>query len=252
MKSIKLLWALPLLLLALIFTSLTYATPTRPVISGIDEIIKSRNAIITTTEILQYLKAIDETDGNITNKIKIDTDSYTGNGAKTGTYSIFVSATNNAGARARKEIKITVINDKAPWFIIDKKIVNIETTQNLERSNIIDLLTIAKIVTISPRSNVIYSIDTYSENIGLSGTYALSFTVKQPNATQNDYNISVNATSIESDNSVDVIQTPTLFSNVVAFVKLYWLYIAITLLVAYVVAVIYKVNSNKKALKNQN
>lgn len=201
----------------------------KPIINGVQTIIKSYTNILTTTEILAGITANDAIDGNLTSEIKIESDTYTGNGTKPGNYAVVISVTDNAGNKETKEIKITVIDDKsAQWYITNNVTINLPANTEMTRQQVLDLLALSNLVTMSPRSIVTYSMDTYSANIGTPGIYTLAFSVKEPNANESEYTFAVNVMGDNINDDVDIIEDVTLFDNVVAFAKDWWLVIVLS------------------------
>lgn len=177
-----------------------------PVFSGTKEVIKSYTKLMTLDEILKEVSVNDEIDGNIT-KITVDSDTFTGNGNKVGTYEIRLSAKDNAGNIGYWTITVKVIDDQgANWWITNGVTVNLTPGATLTRTQIVELLAKTGQVTANKDAIVTYDVDTYSDNIGTPGLYTLGFAVKNLNGVSNSYTYGINVMdeSNTDDENLDI------------------------------------------------
>lgn len=177
-----------------------------PVFSGTKEITKSYAKLMTLDDILKEVSVNDEIDGNIT-KITVDSDTFTGNGNKVGSYEIKLSAKDNAGNIGYWTITVKVIDDQgANWWITNGVTVNLTPGATLTRTQIVELLAKTGQVAANKEAVVTYDVDTYTENIGTPGLYTLGFTVKNLNGVSNSYTYGINVMdeSNTDDENLDI------------------------------------------------
>lgn len=144
----------------------------KPIIDGPMSHIKSNSLDVSLEEFISLYTAIDETDGDITSKIKVITDNYSINQYNTGVWEVVLSVSDAAGNEEIIVIEIEVIDEIGPVFFIDKSKIIIDLNSNpLSTLDLINYFQEAKII----RDDAIVEIieDTYSENKNTPGTYKL-------------------------------------------------------------------------------
>ena len=86
-----------------------------PVFNGFEGIMTTDvDNPISMDNIKKLIKAVDEVDGDLTNRIVIESDSYSDNSYKVGTYPIIFSVTDNSGNKATITINIQVVYTICP------------------------------------------------------------------------------------------------------------------------------------------
>ena len=112
-----------------------------PVINGADRIEKSLSSVLSVDDLIEWgnihYSAEDAIDGGL--QLQIESDNYTGNGKKVGTYQVVISATDNSGNKATKTITIVVFDDVKPiWYIKGENqiIINVDQTLKLNEDDI--------------------------------------------------------------------------------------------------------------------
>ena len=86
-----------------------------PVFNGFEGIMTTDvDNPISMDNIKKLIKAVDEVDGDLTNRIVIESDSYSDNSYKVGTYPIIFSVTDNSGNKATITINILVVDTICP------------------------------------------------------------------------------------------------------------------------------------------
>lgn len=188
-----------------------------PVFSGTENIVKSHKEILTIQNIISQVTAFDEKEGNVTNKIIIENENYTGYGDKKGTYYIDLSVQDTAGNKATWRITIKVIDDTSPgWFIVNNITINLAPGAELTRTQLIELLVKSNQIQAEPSAVVTYTQDTYTENIGTPGVYSLAFKVSNPGGTEHSYTYAINVLDEDSDDDKDVI--PEKKNNMIVYI----------------------------------
>ena len=108
----------------------------QPVFNGFEGIMTTNvDNPITIEEIKNYLKVVDEVDGDLTDKIVVENDSYSENSRKIGTYPITFSATDKSGNKASITIHVKVVDITYPTLLgpdsIDSNISNPKSIEEI-------------------------------------------------------------------------------------------------------------------------
>ena len=177
-----------------------------PVFSGIETLTKSYTEVMTLSEIIAQVTANDEIDGNLTNKITVANDGFTGKSNKVGTHYIELSVSDNAGNTTTRTITVKVIDDQLPgWFITNGVSINLTPGTELTRTQIVELLHKSGQVLAPANARITYLTDTYSDNIGTPGTYTLAFRTVLTNGQENTYTYAVNVLDDKTDEDTEVL-----------------------------------------------
>lgn len=177
-----------------------------PVFSGIETLTKSYTEVMTLSDIISQATANDEIDGNLTNKITVVNDGFTGKSNKVGTHYIELSVTDNAGNTTTRTITVKVIDDQAAgWYITNGVSINLTPGTELTRTQIVELLNKSGQVLAPANARITYLSDTYSENIGTPGTYTLAFRTVLTNGQENNYTYAVNILDDQTDEDTEVL-----------------------------------------------
>lgn len=184
-----------------------------PVFSGTSSLTKSYTTHLTVADILKDVSANDEIDGNLTGKILIVADTFTGKANKVGNYELKLSVKDNAGNISYRTIPIKVTDDQLPnWWITNGVTINLTADATLTRTQIVEVLKNSGQVVASSNARVSYTIDTYTDNIGKAGLYTLAFTVSNTNGVENSYTYGVNVLS-EDLSDVEVLPNLTFYET---------------------------------------
>lgn len=177
-----------------------------PVFSGIETLTKSYTEVMTLSDIIAQVTANDEIDGNLTNKITVANDGFTGKSNKVGTHYIELSVTDNAGNTSTRTLTIKVIDDQsAGWFITNGVSINLTPGTELTRTQIVELLNKSGQVLAPANARITYLTDTYSDNIGTPGTYTLAFRTVLTNGQENNYTYAVNVLDDKTEEDTEVL-----------------------------------------------
>ena len=177
-----------------------------PVFSGIETLTKSYTEVMTLSDIVAQVTANDEIDGNLTNKISVVNDGFTGKSNKVGTHYIELSVSDNAGNTTTRTITIKVIDDQLPgWFITNGVSINLTPGTELTRTQIVELLHKSGQVLAPANARITYLTDTYSDNVGMPGTYTLAFRTVLTNGQENTYTYAVNVLDDKTEEDTEVL-----------------------------------------------
>lgn len=164
----------------------------KPTFSGPTTIATSNTTIITESEIRSQLTAHDEIDGNITSKIQLVTDNFTGHGNKVGTYTIVYAVTDNAGNTEQHTVSVTRSDQMPPIFWIEDGVsIKVEPTIALTKQQIIDALTASGQIQVTATTQVSFLFNEYEGNESVPGIYAISMRVADLKGNEEVHNIAV-------------------------------------------------------------
>src|SRR5690625_4886691 len=196
-----------------------------PTFSGTTSFTTSNNTILTESDIRSQITANDDIDGNLTSKIKLETDNYTGKGNKVGTYTIVYSVTDAAGNKTTHTVTIKRL-DKIPPVIWIQDGVTIRTNPDtpLTFEQIIQILQATGQVSVSSKTTFNIEAEDYFGNEDVVGIYAMSVSAKSTDGHESIHNLTIRVLGSEQGGT-DV--EPDF--DLVEFVKENWLYIVLTI-----------------------
>src|SRR5690625_829571 len=148
-----------------------------PTISGPKTLETTNTTTLTEAQIRAQLTANDAVDGNLTSKIKLETDNYTSHGSKVGTYTIIYSVTDAAGNKATHTVTINRTDKKAP-------VLSGTTSHTSNVDNPLSLQTIQNALTANDEtdgnitSSIYVDVDNFTANKRVRGTHTIVFAVK--------------------------------------------------------------------------
>lgn len=178
-----------------------------PTFSGPTTIATSNTTIITEANIRAEITAFDEIDGNLTNKITLVEDNYTGQGNKVGTYTIKYSVTDNAGNTEYHTVTVTRSDEMPPIFWIEDGVsIKVEPTIALTKQQIIDTLTASGQLNVTATTQVSFLINEYEGNESTPGIYAISMRVADVKGNEEIHNIAVTVLDTSDDDGQIIIE----------------------------------------------
>lgn len=160
---------------------------TGPVFSGSFEQVISTSNPKTIDEILGDIKAIDDYSGDVTDRIEVIYNEYMYNTNKKGLYKITLRVVDDEGNITTKDMKITVIEDSSPIFVL--KPINVYLPLKANMETVDDVITLLQKTGYLSNDMVTITKDGYSENKYALGSYMI--TLEQDNL---EYNVLVNVT----------------------------------------------------------
>lgn len=150
---------------------------TSPIITGKSTFTSNMSSPLTEAAIRSQLSANDNVDGNISNKIQVVTDGFTGNENKKGTYTIKYKVVDTAGNEsAVYTVTVSAVDDVKPVISIKE---GYSDTYTSSYKNTISLETIkaSLVATDNVDGEIAFEIieDKYSGSSSIPGTYTISF-----------------------------------------------------------------------------
>lgn len=187
----------------------------KPTFSGPLTIDKPNNSIMLEREIREKITAYDEIDGNLTNRIKLIKDEYTGNGSKVGKYNITYEVSDNAGNKATHTITINVKDNLPPVFWIEDGVsIRVSKDTPLSRQQIIDLLTATGQLTVNSTTTFSFPLDEYTGNENKPGIYAMSIRARNTNGEESLHTLAINVLNDEKNDDDIIIEKEKLMEKI--------------------------------------
>ena len=155
----------------------------KPVIEGKNIYVTNVNNPATKEQVQAILKATDDVDGDITDKIIIKTDNYTGHENVLGPHSIIFSVKDSSENEATCEIIVQVVD-------VDKPVINIDEVINSNVSNPLSMEQLKAMISIS---------DNYDKEINYE------FTTNEFIGNENkvgSYNVTIKASDSSSNETI--------------------------------------------------
>ena len=97
------------------------ADTTAPEFDGQFAFNVNSNNVYTLEQLLEYISAYDNEDGDVTDKIVVEYDEYSDNLDKIGKYTVTLSVTDKSGNKATQNIVINVVDKVSPIFMFNTK-----------------------------------------------------------------------------------------------------------------------------------
>lgn len=192
----------------------------KPLISGPVEYIKDYNSPLTLADIMSRLLVSDNIDGDLSSKLKIVEDNYSGNESIVGTYNIIFNVTDNSGNTSNNfKIIIYVEDNEDPVFYINSMIISTHTFEELSIDNIENYLIQTSTINRYKEYNLEIIENDYQKNKRVPGTYKMVIKVKYANGEEENINLAI----FVNDNDNDLINEQIKDSSLdFSFFKAMW------------------------------
>lgn len=154
-----------------------------PIIVAPTTILKSTTTILTTSDIIKYISAADEIDGNL--PVVIKDDKYSGNGNKEGVYPITFVAKDKTGNGTTKVVNVEVSNAvKGNAYLIDNfKLVTFNNSL-MSEEKIRSYIFASGLVIKTNDTYMTITLDTYSPSFDIKGNYEYEIKVRNSGGTE--------------------------------------------------------------------
>lgn len=179
-------------------------------------VIKSSNTLLTKDELMKKVICLDDIDGEIID-FEVISDSYTGFGDKSGTYSIKFSASDKAKNSAEFEITIAVVTNLEDIIIYDYTKVVTPANRKLSKTDFANILKTCGYYTESTTTYIDVDCEAYESSSELPGTYLVECSLKSTAGTEKTITLTVEV--IEEQNS-DIKSDET--NGVLRIIKKIW------------------------------
>lgn len=161
-----------------------------PVINGATKIVKGKTGSLVLSEITAQISAVDNIDGIL--PLVVVSDGYTGNGQKVGSYLVRYKATDAAGNIRYHDVRVWVIDNVAPVWIVNDYFINLGINQTMSRTELLALLQASGMIAGNLSYTVMFVTDEYRGNEGTPGTYSVTLRVTYENGSEANLNVQMN------------------------------------------------------------
>ncbi|XMB71447.1 HYR domain-containing protein [Mycoplasmatota bacterium WC30] len=172
-----------------------------PVINGATKIVKGITATLTLSEITAQVSATDNIDGIIS--VSVVSDGYTGNNLVLGSYLVQYSATDAAGNITYHDVRVWVVDNQAPAWVLNDFFVNLGVNQSMTRTELVSLLQASGMIGSDISYTVTFVTDDYSGNEQIEGAYSVVLNVVYEDGSEDSIAVELNVP--EADSADDVI-----------------------------------------------
>ncbi|CDR30199.1 Uncharacterised protein [Acholeplasma oculi] len=177
-----------------------------PVFSGTTLITKPSNSILTVANIQSQLSAVDAIEGNKTAQITVQSDGFTGNGNRVGSYDIVFQVQDSKGNKSTHTVRVNVVDNIAPIiYIKDNVSIVLKANEVLTREQIIQILQVTEqIQSVNQTTVFSFDIDEYSGNENTVGLYMMSVRVSNVSGNESVHNMMINVVEGDSEDDITV------------------------------------------------
>ncbi|MBI9009635.1 MAG: hypothetical protein JEZ05_06345 [Tenericutes bacterium] len=174
-----------------------------PVINGATKIVKGITATLTLSDITAALSSTDNIDGIL--NVEVVTDGYTGNSGNLGSYVVQYKATDSSGNIAYHDVRVWVVDNQAPVWILNDFFVNITANQAMARTELVSLLQASGMIGSDISYTVTFLTDEYSGNESIEGAYQVMMNVTYEDGSEDTISVQLNVPEVEDDSDVIVV-----------------------------------------------
>jgi len=207
--------------------TVTVADDIPPVINGATKVVKGKTEILTLSDILAYLSAVDNVDGQL--ELELVSDGYSGNSAKIGSYLIKYKATDTSGNIKYHDVRVWVVDNSAPAWIVNDYFVNLGVNEVMSRVELVSLLQASGMIGSDISYTVTFLTDEYSGNETIEGAYNVVMNVTYSDGSEAVLQVQLNVPEFQEDSDVIIINPdPSMtglqrfLNNTVNFFKNIW------------------------------
>jgi len=207
--------------------TVTVADDIPPVINGATKVVKGKTEILTLSDILAYLSAVDNVDGQL--ELELVSDGYSGNSAKIGSYLIKYKATDTSGNIKYHDVRVWVVDNSAPAWIVNDYFVNLGVNEVMSRAELVSLLQASGMIGSDISYTVTFLTDEYSGNETIEGAYNVVMNVTYSDGSEAVLQVQLNVPEFQEDSDVIIINPdPSMtglqrfLNNTVNFFKNIW------------------------------
>ena len=166
---------------------------TSPVLDGFTGVyITNVDDPISVATLKASISAIDDVDGDITNKISISTDNYTANMHKLGLWPVVFTVSDNAGNSATITIQVSVVDKTAPVITLAHNTYTSNLSAPLKLSDILGDITATDNYDGDLSSKIVIYYDGYSSTSTTTGSHTVTFKVSDNSGNSSLKDITIN------------------------------------------------------------
>jgi hypothetical protein len=173
-----------------------------PVINGATKIVKGLTETLTLSDIFAELTVSDNVDSNLS--LDLISDTYTGNSSNVGSYLVKYKATDTAGNITYHDIRVWVVDNQAPAWIINDYFVNLGINESMSRTELVSLLQSAGMIGSDISYTVTFLADEYTGNETIEGAYSVVMNITYENGSEEQIAVQMNVPEPVSDDVITV------------------------------------------------
>lgn len=177
-----------------------------PVINGATKIVKGKTEVLTLSNIQSYLSAIDNVDGNLS--IELVQDGYSGNSSVIGSYLVKYKATDTAGNTKYHDVRIWVVDNTAPAWIVNDYFVNLGINEVMSRSELVSLLQASGMIGSDISYTVTFLTDEYTGNENIEGAYSVVMNITYEDGSESVVQVELNVPETDEGDVIVVEPEP--------------------------------------------
>lgn len=164
-----------------------------PVFNGPESIFKPQSSTMTISDIKSRYTAYDEISGNVTARITIFEDGYTGRGHLVGTYTVIFRVTDLVGNYTDVTVLVTVSDNIPPViYVADGYFIQVSSAYTLTIEGIRDILVATGRLNIVSATTYQVIVNEYEGNENLPGIYTISIRFSQTSGVTEVHSVAVN------------------------------------------------------------
>jgi hypothetical protein len=182
--------------------TVTVADDIPPVVNGATKIVKGLTETLTLSDIFAELTVSDNVDSNLS--LDLISDTYTGNSSNVGSYLVKYKATDTAGNITYHDVRVWVVDNQAPAWIINDYFVNLGINESMTRAELVSLLQSAGMIGSDISYTVTFLSDEYSGNEEIEGAYSVVMNITYENGSEEQIAVQMNVPEPVSDDVITV------------------------------------------------
>lgn len=171
----------------------------KPVFNGPESIYKPQSSSMTIQDILKRYTAFDEISGNVTSRIYVHQDNYTGRGHIENTYTVILRVSDLANNVEYFTIYITVTDDIPPViYVADGYFIQVSAAYTLTIEGIRDILVATGRLNIVSATTWSVLVNEYQGNENTPGIYTVSIRFQQTSGVTEVHSVAIGVKNASS------------------------------------------------------
>ncbi len=188
-----------------VIVGITVKDVVKPIITGATTITKQQSVTLTISDIISNYTATDDVDGDISTKIVVDTDGYTGHGATAGTYKITLKVTDKGGNVGTFTVSIIVVDNIPPVYYLDTNTIIVSSASVLTKDQMISVLRQMNKLDVQAVNYVTIE-SAYFDTPAVVNTYAMRVSIKSSSGIESEDMMTIRVTSADGGTKVTPAQ----------------------------------------------
>lgn len=174
-----------------------------PTINGPIKVVKGKTATMPLSDVTAQLSAIDNVDGTLT--VSVYQDGYTGHASEVGSYLVRYKAIDTAGNITYHDVRIWVVDNVAPVWVIDDYFINLGLNETMTRTQLIALLQASGMLANDVSYTVTFLTDDYTGNEEIAGAYSVTLRVTYDDGSEDEFSVVLSVPEDASGDDIIVV-----------------------------------------------